>query len=99
VDNIEVDIKNCICDAYKETIVKALDVFGPLNDADHQTFLNAYTPVRLPHSYNDMIARAQGGRSGWWLRRKLPDYQDRPHNSITPYKRQEIAKFITDLGL
>jgi RHS repeat-associated protein len=98
VAEIKVNIKNCTCALYRETVLSALGGFGPLNDVDHTRFLDKYAPLPLPRSPADLGAQFEGGRTGWFIRIKLRGGV-REHKSHLPFKQLELEEAIRTLGL
>lgn len=92
--SIEVDIKNCTCQVYKASVIEALNGIGPLTDSEHQKFMDAYTPVKLP--VRDLYATLQGGRTGWFIRRAIKQGPKAPHQA---YGAKTIQEYIEELGL
>lgn len=91
--------KNCTCAAYRSSVIDAITKWQPLNDADHTRFMNKYTPVNLPNGINDIAARYEGGRTGWFIRIKLTgNNPDAFNKTVVPYKQVELKTAIESLG-
>ena len=91
--------KNCTCAAYRSSVIDAITKWQPLSDADHARFMKKYTPVNLPNGINDIAARYEGGRTGWFIRLKLTgNNPDAFNKTVVPYKQVELKTAIESLG-